>query len=726
MAEDPIGRAVRNMLNVRMMENGIAASADGLLYDLFGEIAGLIGRVDPAGAVAGARDRRIAALVRQVRALVGPAYQQLLGELQQSLQAAGLQQSAWAAGTLDVALGAAGAQIQIAAGPISPEMLRAIVEHDPFRGATLNEWAARQADTTVFQVRRQVQLGLLQGETVAELIDRVRGQETGFFARDPATGALVARGTEGAEVVPRYTGGVLQTSTRQAEALVRTAVNQVVTKAHFETYAANSDITSQYEYVATLDSRTTFICMSLDGRTWAYDDPAGKQPPQHWNALAAGTMIRSSTGDIPIEDVRAGMKVWTHAGRWRRVYDVMDKTAENGLRELCTSSGRRLLITDEHPVLTLGRGWLRADEIRIGDEVVEYTKESRDVPSCVASEVTQDAVLDAHYRPSHCDEVHVTSGVPFASGGMPATIDFEENTVVHEGKVGDVRPDGILKREGNARLAEGANESTLMASRVTTKMLSMASCGFPTRYRVVHRVVGQHTLPVDLCEPFGRSGLLRAPVVSPLRPFHLRLCQPGGSFSATHLDAMSPAGAVEARPSDPEILLDSSDTFSSAPMALIDKRRNGVPVHKVDHASEPGSWVASTIISNIALPGRMDQVYNLAVEGDETFTADGIIVHNCRSTIVPIVDWKGLGIEPPPESTRASAGGQVKSSVTYGDWLRRQSAAKQDEILGPTRARLFRDGKLSMRDLVTSENRIALISDLPGGEKALAAVRSGS
>ncbi len=55
---------------------------------------------------------------------------------------------------------------------------------------------------------------------------------------------------------------------------------------------------------------------------------------------------------------------------------------------------------------------------------------------------------------------------------------------------------------------------------------------------------------------------------------------------------------------------------------------------------------------------------------------------NCRSQIVPIVDYEGLGIEPPPEDERASASGLVPESTTYGEWLSKRPKAEQQEILG--------------------------------------------
>jgi hypothetical protein len=44
-------------------------------------------------------------------------------------------------------------------------------------------------------------------------------------------------------------------------------------------------------------------------------------------------------------------------------------------------------------------------------------------------------------------------------------------------------------------------------------------------------------------------------------------------------------------------------------------------------------------------------------------------------------------------------GGRVADASVTG-WLRRRDTAFQDEVLGPTRARLFREGRLSPRDLI--------------------------
>ena len=63
---------------------------------------------------------------------------------------------------------------------------------------------------------------------------------------------------------------------------------------------------------------------------------------------------------------------------------------------------------------------------------------------------------------------------------------------------------------------------------------------------------------------------------------------------------------------------------------------------------------------------------------------------NCRSTTVPVIDYKGLGIPPPPEGRRAAAGGMVPAGTTYGEWLAKQPKDQQSEILGAGKVDYFR------------------------------------
>lgn len=68
----------------------------------------------------------------------------------------------------------------------------------------------------------------------------------------------------------------------------------------------------------------------------------------------------------------------------------------------------------------------------------------------------------------------------------------------------------------------------------------------------------------------------------------------------------------------------------------------------------------------------------------------------CRSTTIPVLkSLRELGMsakEVPVASTRASMNGQVSSELNYDKWLRTQPKDFQDEVLGQSKAKLFRAG----------------------------------
>ncbi|KAF1706279.1 phage minor head protein [Pseudoxanthomonas sacheonensis] len=73
----------------------------------------------------------------------------------------------------------------------------------------------------------------------------------------------------------------------------------------------------------------------------------------------------------------------------------------------------------------------------------------------------------------------------------------------------------------------------------------------------------------------------------------------------------------------------------------------------------------------------------------------GRLHFNCRSVSTLVTkSWRELGIDVDdmPAATRASMDGQVPADTTYSEWLGRQSAERQDEVLGAARGKLFRQG----------------------------------
>jgi len=70
-------------------------------------------------------------------------------------------------------------------------------------------------------------------------------------------------------------------------------------------------------------------------------------------------------------------------------------------------------------------------------------------------------------------------------------------------------------------------------------------------------------------------------------------------------------------------------------------------------------------------------------------------------------------------NTQSSMNGQVPAELDYGQWLRRQPETFIEDVLGPTKARLFIDGKVDLDrfvDLKTS--RPFTLDDLRRKESA--------
>jgi hypothetical protein len=87
----------------------------------------------------------------------------------------------------------------------------------------------------------------------------------------------------------------------------------------------------------------------------------------------------------------------------------------------------------------------------------------------------------------------------------------------------------------------------------------------------------------------------------------------------------------------------------------------------------------------------------------------------CRSTSTPVVkSWRELGIDMDEMSpgTRASMDGQVPADMSYGAWLKKQSAARQDDILGPSRGALLRKGGLEMERFYNDKGRYLSLDEL--------------
>ena len=87
----------------------------------------------------------------------------------------------------------------------------------------------------------------------------------------------------------------------------------------------------------------------------------------------------------------------------------------------------------------------------------------------------------------------------------------------------------------------------------------------------------------------------------------------------------------------------------------------------------------------------------------------------CRSRYVAVTkSFKelGLNIKDFSASTRASIDGQVPESLTYDAWLRKQSVARQNDVLGVTKAALFRKGELPLTRFISKQGHEYTLDEL--------------
>lgn len=92
--------------------------------------------------------------------------------------------------------------------------------------------------------------------------------------------------------------------------------------------------------------------------------------------FTAGTLVRTADGDRPIEDIRAGDKVW--ARNLATGMDELHLVEETFVREATTLyhlsvAGRRIETTSEHPFMVDGMGWIHAEDLKPGDLLVTET-----------------------------------------------------------------------------------------------------------------------------------------------------------------------------------------------------------------------------------------------------------------------------------------------------------------------------------------------------------------
>lgn len=188
----------------------------------------------------------------------------------------------------------------------------------PFQGRLLKDWFITLADSQKKAISDAIAIGYTENESISQIVARIRG-----------TKAL------------DYKNGVLQIKKRNAEAIVRTAISHISAFSRTQLFKANENVIKGLKWVATLDSRTTIICASRDGKI--YD--LGKAP-----AIPAHINCRSSLAPV--------LKSWREMG-----LDI-DELPES----------TRSSLDGQIPAETTYQAWLKTKPVDFQNKVLGETK----------------------------------------------------------------------------------------------------------------------------------------------------------------------------------------------------------------------------------------------------------------------------------------------------------------------------------------------------------------
>ncbi len=248
---------LRHQVDLLRFSKGLAARIVAILNRTEPELARILKqrleRISPVVAPGPSTTRKLIVTQRLLTATMSPTWKTINDLVRKELVGLAFGESVYIAGILADAL-------PVVFGPKvpPPKTLRGIVFARPFQNRILRDWLTTYNLGDRRRMMDEIRTGLLFDETPTEIGRRIFGTR--------AQG-----GTDGTRQITR----------RGAQTLAQTSTSAISNAVRQATYKANRKVIPREQYVATLDSRTTPICQSLDGQI--FKTGQGEIPPVHLN-----------------------------------------------------------------------------------------------------------------------------------------------------------------------------------------------------------------------------------------------------------------------------------------------------------------------------------------------------------------------------------------------------------------------------------------------------------
>jgi SPP1 gp7 family putative phage head morphogenesis protein len=342
--------AIRRAVQVRRFQAGEVKRMISLLEEADRELVRKLRRRLPG--VGSFRTNRFQELLKSVREDRDLLMRKFRGKLNADLPGLARTEADAEIAMMDAAI-----PVEVGFASVDMHQLRAAISSKPFNGKLLREWhqSLKMADRR--NLEQAIRLGVVQGESVPTMVQRVAGTRAANF-RD----------------------GVLSITRRNAEAVVRTAVNHTSNQARQLVHEANSDIVTAERWVSTLDGRTSPICRSRDGKVAPVGNnplppdaiplhPSSARPPAHVGCRSVMVAIFGTEFVAPerpfVRDTRTGR---------RRQLDFRKEARRTGRSVQAVRKEWTDANIGRVPAKTTYQQWLNRQPAGFQDEVLGKTK----------------------------------------------------------------------------------------------------------------------------------------------------------------------------------------------------------------------------------------------------------------------------------------------------------------------------------------------------------------
>lgn len=276
--------AITHAVYVARYGTGAANKMNRLLNAADDELSALLLKTLEGVDAAGYSERRLTALLASVRRLNGKTYKAVIKSLQSELAAFAAHESGYQY-TLFADLLPEYVLNRFNLHAIAPDQLYAASVSRPFQGRLLSEWGKKLEADRLKKITDAVRMGYLLNEPTEQITRRV----VGTMAQNREDGAI-------------------QASRRDLAAVTRTAVSHIASTSRQKFAKANSDIVKGKQWLSTLDTRTTTICIirdrlmySIDGKPIGHKIPYLRGPGRaHFCCRSTETLVLKSWREMGI------------------------------------------------------------------------------------------------------------------------------------------------------------------------------------------------------------------------------------------------------------------------------------------------------------------------------------------------------------------------------------------------------------------------------------------